>query len=158
MVRIDIVDLLNQAQEEEKYYKWEDAAKLYEQAAKLFLDKKRLEDAAKVYIKFGDICLRVVRASKTKEDYLDWNEQSVKAFNKAENYFIQTDNKLLSMECKAKALNALGYITTSIVKGKEVIKESINISSELIIIYSNKSDSKNLIKMSLLSLDSIGKL
>ena len=47
MVRISEVELLNKAEIEEKYYNWEDAAKLYEQAAKLFLDKKMFEDAAK---------------------------------------------------------------------------------------------------------------
>lgn len=156
MVRIGTVELLNKAEAEEKYYNWEDAAKLYEQAAKLFLDKKMLEDAAKVYTKFGDICLRVVRASKTKEDYLNWNEQSVRAFHKAENYFIQTNDKLLSMECKAKAFNAMGYTITSIEKGKETLKESINVCLELIKIYSNKNDNRNLIKLSLLALDSIG--
>ncbi len=158
MVRIGEVELLNKAETEEKNYNWEDAAKLYEQAAKLFLDKKLFEDAAKVYTKFGDTCLRVVRASKTKEDYLNWNEQSVKAFHKAENYFIQTDDKLLSTECKAKALNATGYTITSIEKGKETLKESISICLELIKIYSSKNDNKNLIKLSLLALDSIGKL
>ncbi len=72
MVRISEVELLNKAETEEKNYNWEEAAKLYEQTAKLFLDKHLFEDAAKVYTKFGEICLRVVRASQTKEDYLNW--------------------------------------------------------------------------------------
>jgi len=158
LVRIGTVELLNKAEAEEKYYNWEDAAKLYEQVAKLFLDKKMFQDAAKVYTKFGDICLRVVRASKTKEDYLNWNEQSVKAYHKAENFYIQTNDKLLSMECKAKALNATGNIITSIEKGKDTFKKSINVCLELIKIYLNKNDNKNLIKLSLLALDSVFKL
>ncbi|KKL70330.1 hypothetical protein LCGC14_2106000, partial [marine sediment metagenome] len=150
--------ILVQAKLMKKEYKWLESAKLYKQAAKLYLDKKMLEDAAKVYTKFGDTSLRVARASKTKEDYLNWNEQSVKAFHKAEKYFIQTNDKLLSMECKAKALNAMGYTITSIDKGKEILRESINICLELIKIYSNKNENTNLIKYLLLALDSVNTL
>ncbi|KKL68565.1 hypothetical protein LCGC14_2123710, partial [marine sediment metagenome] len=127
----------------------------YEQTAKLFLDKHLFEDAAKVYTKFGEICLRVVRASQTKEDYLNWNTQSIKAYSKAENLYIQINDNLLSMECKAKALNAMVNIITSIEKGKETLKESINLCLELIKIYSNKNDNKNLIKLTVLAYESI---
>ncbi len=61
--------LLENVEIEIKKYNWEEAAKLYEQSAKEFLDKKKLEDAANNYAKFGDTCLRAVKASKTKEDY-----------------------------------------------------------------------------------------
>lgn len=158
LVSIDELELLNKAETEERYYNWEEAAELYEQAAKFFLDNKMFHDAGKVYTKFGDICLRVVRASKTKEDYLNWNTQSIKAYNKAENLYIQTNDKLLSMECKAKALNAMGYTITSIEKGKDTLIESINGCLELIKIYLNKNDNKNLIRLSLLALDSVWNL
>ncbi|MFX1589536.1 MAG: hypothetical protein ACFFC1_15390, partial [Promethearchaeota archaeon] len=147
--------LLKKAKIEEKNYNWEKVAKLYEQAAKLFLDKNNLEDAAKLYVKFGDICIRAINASKTKENYLNWSEQSIKAFLKAEILFNQTNDKLLSMECKAKVLNVKGYIITSIEEGKDNLKESINIGLELIKAYLKKNDSKNLINVSLLTLSSI---
>ncbi|MHA2266912.1 MAG: carbon-nitrogen hydrolase family protein [Promethearchaeota archaeon] len=156
MVKIELRELLNRAEAEEKNYNWGEAAELYEQVAKLFLDENKLEDAARVYAKFGDNSLRAVRASKTKEDYLNWSGQSVKAFHKAENYFIQTNDKLLSLECKAKALNAMGYTITSIEKGKDVLQESIKICLDLNKIYSNRTNKRNLIRISILILDSIG--
>ena len=155
MAKINEAELLDLAKTEEKNYNWKEAAGLYEQVAKAYLDKNMLIDAAKAYNKFGEICVRTVRASDTKADYLNWDEQAVKAFLKAESLFNQTNDKLLSMECKAKALNAMGYTITSIEKGKDILKESINICLELIKIYSNKNDNKNLIKLSILTLDSI---
>ncbi len=114
-----------------------------------------LMDAADLYYKFGDICLRAVVASETKEDFLNWKEQAVKAFHKAESLFNQLNDKLLSMECKAKAFNALSYCTSSIEKGKAASKESIKICLDLNKIYSNSNDNNNLIKSSLLILSSI---
>ena len=95
MVGISQGELLNKAEAEEKNYNWEKAADLYEQVAKEELNQNRLEYAAKVYDKFGSICIRAVLASNTKEDYLFWNEKSVKAFVKAESFFNQTNYKLL---------------------------------------------------------------
>ena len=97
-------NLIREAKIEEKNYNWEKAAGLYEQVAKSFLEKDLLEDAAKIYDKLGLICLRAVFASETKEHYLNWNEQAVKAFHMAESIFDRTNDKSLSMECKAKAL------------------------------------------------------
>ncbi|MCK4687237.1 MAG: hypothetical protein KAT66_03850, partial [Candidatus Lokiarchaeota archaeon] len=148
-------NLLEQAESEEKNYNWVKAAELYEQAAKQLLEKNTLNEAAKVYNKFGEICLRAVMASETKEDYLNWDEQAVKAFHKAENLFSQVNSKLLSMECKAKALNALGLAVSSVEKGKTALKESINICLDLNKIFSKRNDNKNLIKTSILTLNSI---
>ena len=147
--------LLEHAESEEKNYNWEEAAGLYEQAAKQLLEKNTLNEAAKVYNKFGEICLRALMASETKEDFLYWKEQAVKAFHKAENLFSQVANKPLSMECKAKALNALGSAVSSVEKGKAALKESINICLDLNKIYSKRNDNKNLIKSSILTLNSI---
>ncbi len=148
-------DLLEKGIAEEKTYNWVDAAKLYEQIAKFYLDENLLEKAAKFYDKFGDICFRAVFASETKEDFLNWKEQANKAFNKAESLFKQTNDELLSMECKAKALYTMGYATSSIEKGKTVLKESINICLKLNKIYLDRNDNENLIKSSLLILSSI---
>ncbi len=113
MVRIGTVELINKAETEEKNYNWEVAAELYEQVAKGYLDKKNQIDAAKAYDKFGEICIRTVRASETKVDYVKWCERSAEAFNSAERLFKKENEELLSKECKAKALSTISYIVTS---------------------------------------------
>ncbi len=147
--------LLARAEIEQKNYKWEKAAELYEKAAVILKKEKRLENAAKIYNKLGDICQRAIYASETKDDLLNWTKQAVKAFNKAESLFVQINDKLLGMESKAKALYTMGYAPSSIEKGKAALKEAINICLELNIIYSNRNDKENRIKSSILLLNSI---
>ena len=147
--------LLEHAESEEKNYNWEEAAGLYEQAAQLYLEKEALNEAARVYNKFGDICLRAVNASETRKDYLYWNEQTVKAFHEAERLFNQINNKPLSMECKAKALNAVSNVITSIEEARNNLKRSIDILLELNEEYSKVNDKKNWVRLSVLTIDSI---
>jgi len=100
MVEKAQIGLLDRAEIEEKNYKWEKAAELYEKAAEILIKEKSLEKAAKIYNKFGDICLRAVFASETKDGFLNWIEQAVKAFNKAESLFIRRNDKFLGMESR----------------------------------------------------------
>ena len=147
--------LLEEAQREEHNYQWEKAAGLYEKIAKSLLENVLLEEAAKVYNKLGDICIRAVLASETKEDYLFWNDKSVKAFVKAESLFNQTNYKLLGMECKAKALNAMSYVITSVEEARKNLKKSVEIFLELKEKYSKANDKKNYVKLSILAIESI---
>jgi len=158
LVRISLVELLNKAETEEKNYNWEEAAELYEQVAKGYLDKKNLIDAAKAYDKFGEICIRTVRASESKADYVKWRDRSVKAFNSAERLFKQENEKLLSMECKAKALSTISYVVTSIEDAEKDLKQSRDILLNLCQQYSKTDDTENVIKISLLILNSINEL
>ena len=155
MVKINPAELLLKAETEEKNYNWAKAAELYEQIAKEHLEQKAIHEAARTYNKFGDISLRAVLGSETKEDLLYWKEQSVKAFNKAENLFTQLNEELLSKDCKAKTFNVICFCPSSIEKGKAASKESIEICLELNKIYSSRNDNNNLIKSSLLILNSI---
>ncbi len=155
MVKIEETELLNRAEIEEKNYNWEQAAKLYEQAARAVLDQNKLKNAAKIYYKLGDIYLHIVLASDTKEDYLSWNEQSVKAFHEAESLFNYSNDKLLSMECKAKAFNAMSYVITSVEETKKNLTKSINIFLELNKNYSKANNNKNCVRLSTLTIDSI---
>ncbi len=140
--------LIEEAKIEERNYNWEKAADLYEQVAKLFLEKNLLQDAAKIYNKLGFVCFRAVYASEIKEDYLNWNEQSVKAFHMAESLFDQTNDKLLSMECKAKALAQSCVVITSIEEARKGMKKSIDIFFQVIEEYSKAGDTKNYLRLS----------
>jgi len=149
------ISLLERGEIEEKSYKWGKSAELYEQAAKALVEKKLLEDAAKIYNKSGDIYFRAVSASETKEKFLERKKNSIEAYHKAENLFKQIDNELLSLECEAKALFALGFAPISIEKGRNALKKSLDIYQNLNKIYSDRGDNKNNINISVLTLKSI---
>ncbi|MFX1360676.1 MAG: nitrilase-related carbon-nitrogen hydrolase [Promethearchaeota archaeon] len=155
MVGITQGELLSKAEAEKNNYNWEEAADLYEQVAKEELNQNRLEYAAKFYDKLGNICIRAVLASNTKEDYLFWNEKSVKAFLKAEDLFNRIDINPLSMECKAKALNAMSYVITSVEEARKNLKKSVDIFLELKEKYLKANDKKNCVRLSILTIESI---
>ena len=158
MVRIDEIELLNKADIEEKNYNWEEAAEFYEQVAKAYFDKKLLLDAAKAYNKFGEVCLRTVRASETKVDYVKWRDKSIKAYRTGEQLFKQMGEELLSMECKAKAISTISYVVTSPDDAKKDLKHSLDILFNLYQKYLSADDTEGVIKTSLLTLNSINSL
>jgi len=155
MVEKAQIGLLDRAEIEEKNYKWEKAAELYEEAAEILIKEKNLENAAKIYNKLGDICLRAVLASEIKEDYINWDKQAIDAFNKAEDLFMRSKHKLLSIECKAKAFNAKCYVITSVEEARKSIKRAFEIFLELNENYSKKGDNKNSLRVSSLAIESI---
>jgi predicted amidohydrolase len=155
MVRINQIGLLENAEIEEKNYNWSNAVNLYEQVAKFYLDNKMLNDAANLYNKIGELCFRALLASRTKEEYLNWNEHNIKVYYKAEDLYKQIDKELLSLECKVKALHIKGWAVTSIEEGKAALKDSINICLDLNKRYTNKKDKKNLVNSNILILRSI---
>ena len=158
MVRISELELLNKAETEEKNLNWEEAARLYEQVAKAYLDKNMIMDAANAYNKFGEICVRTVRASETKADYAKWRDISVEAFSSAEHLFKQENEELLSIECKAKALSTITYVVTSTENAKKDLKHSIDLLLNLSQQYSKTNDMENIIRTSLITLNSINSL
>ena len=155
MVRISQTELLNEAVKEEKGYNWAEAAKLYEQIAKFYLDEKLIEKAANFYNKLGDICLKAVLASETKDDYLNWDIKAVDAYNMADNLFKRSNHKLLSAECKAKAYSAKSYVVNSIEEAKKNLKKSFDLFLELNNTYSKTNDNRSYLRVSVLAIESI---
>lgn len=146
-------DLIERALDEERNYNWKEAARLYKQVAKAYLENNMQRDAAKIYDKLGTIYHRAVYASEIKEDYLNWNELSVKAFYRAESLFNQTKDITLSMECKAKALAQGCYVIASIEEARKNIKKSVDIFLELSEKYSKVNDKINFLRLSTLSVE-----
>ena len=148
MIEDTEVSLMSRATIEEKNYQWEKAAKLYEQVADLFFKKKKLEDAANFFTKAGDIYLRAVTASETKDEYINRNNLSVEAFQKAENLYKKNNNELLCLECRVKANIASSLVASKAEKQKDSLADSINICLDLINIHSKKDEPNNFIKIS----------
>jgi len=81
--------LLERALVEENCYNWIDAARLYEQVAKSFLNKEMLEEAAGAYKKLGDSYSRAAFTVKTAEKFVEDIKQTIKAYTDAMNIFEQ---------------------------------------------------------------------
>jgi len=149
------ITLLDKAKFEEKNYRWEKSAELYDKVAGIFLEKNKLENAAKIYSKLGDICFRTVLASETKEDYLNWVDLAVKAFYQAEKLYDQLNNELLSRECKARGLYTKSYVIASVEQTKQDLKQSIDILLDLNETYTKTDDKRNSVKVSISAIESL---
>jgi len=98
--------LLEKADSEEKVYNWEEAAEIYNQVAKSFLDKNMIEMAAKVYKKLGYANARAANTVDTSESYIEQTKYAINSYKKAANLFEQSGNNPEELECEAEAFKA----------------------------------------------------
>jgi predicted amidohydrolase len=126
--------LLERAGVEEKVHNWVEAARLYEEAAKSFLDKKMAEEAAGVYKKVGYACARAADTAETAEEHVERNKRAVEAYKEAEKLFGQSGNRAEELECEAEALYVSGSVAGSVMEAKKTFSKSYELfieSSEL---------------------------
>ena len=131
---------LERAGVEEKGYNWVEAAKLYEQAAKSFIDKEMVEEAAGAYKKLGYACYWAGRTAETREEYVEVNKRAVEAYKEAANLFGQSGNRPEELECEAEALFASGSIAGSVMEGKKAYSQSHELFIESSEHYSKEDD------------------
>ncbi len=132
--------LLERAGVEEKGYNWVEAARLYEQAAKSFLGKEMVEEAAGAYKKFGYACAQAAGTAETVEEYVELNKRAVKAYKDAANLFKQTGNKPEELECEAEAFYARGSVADSVMEGKKAFSQSYELFIESSEFYSKRDN------------------
>ena len=132
--------LLKRAGVEEKGYNWVEAAKLYERAAKSFLDKKMVEEAAGAYKKLGYACARAAGTAETAEEHVKLNKHAVEAYKEAANLFKQTGNRPEELECEAEALFFGGFLVASVAEGKKAFSKSYELFIESSELYSKEDD------------------
>jgi len=135
--------LLERARVEEKGYNWVEAARLYEQAAKSFLDKKMVEDAAGAYKKLGYTCARAAGTAETAEEHVELNKRAVEAYKEAANLFGQSGNRPDELECEAEALCASGSVAGSSVEGKKTFSQAYELFVESSELYSKEGDQES---------------
>ncbi|MCZ2809707.1 MAG: hypothetical protein O2V44_10170, partial [Candidatus Bathyarchaeota archaeon] len=136
--------LLERAGVEEKGYNWVEAAKLYEQAAKSFLGKKMVEEAAKTYKKLGYAYARAAETSETAEECVELNKRAIEAYKEAANLFKQTVNRPEELECEAEALFASGSVASTVAEAKKAYSKSYELFSESSEHYSKEGDQESL--------------
>ncbi len=121
--------LLEKADTEEKVYNWTEAAEIYNQVVKSFLDKNMIERAAKAYKKLGYANASAANTVDTSESYLERTKYAINSYKKAANLFEQSGNNPEELECKAEAFFVKGISTGSIIE----VKEAFSKASELFI-------------------------
>ena len=102
--------LLEKARVEEKDYNWVEAAKLYKQAAKGFLDKKMVEEAAGALKKRGYAYARAAETAETAEEHGRLNKLAVEAYKETVDLFCQSGNRPEELECEAEASYVSGFV------------------------------------------------
>jgi predicted amidohydrolase/tetratricopeptide (TPR) repeat protein len=103
--------LIERAQNKEKTYNWQEAAKVYERVAKSYNDKKMTSKAADAYKKLGQTYNLVSQAADTNEEYVGSIQHAINAFTKARDLFKQVGNRPEELECTAEVFVYQGYIS-----------------------------------------------
>nr|MDO8134798.1 hypothetical protein [Candidatus Njordarchaeum guaymaensis] len=132
--------LLQRAAAEEKSYNWIEAARLYEEAARSFLDRKMVGEAARVYKKLGHAYGWAGRTAETAEEHVRLYRSAVQANELAGNLFGQCKNKPERLECEAEALFANGFLVGSVGEAKKAFDSSYELFSESTDLYSKEND------------------
>jgi len=136
--------LLERASVEEKAYNWMEAAKLYEQVAKSFLDKKSVEMATGIYKKLGYAYSRGAETSETTEEFKENINRGIKAYKDAANLFKQKKNKPGELECEAEAFYMDGFVADSVVEAKNTFSKSYELFIESSELYSKDEDQESI--------------
>ncbi len=137
-------EILERAQAEENLYNWAEAARLYEQAGKLFLNKKKVKEAANAYKSLGRVYFLAFETADTNAEFVEWIKRAVEAYNKAKNLFKQDKNKAEELECEAEALFVNGFITSSSSDAKKSFGNSSDLFVEASNIFSKSGDQESL--------------
>jgi len=116
--------LLEKADAEEKVYNWVEAAEIYNQVAKSFLDKNMIERAAKAYKKLGYANASAANTVDTSESYLERTKYAINSYKKAANLFEQSGNNPEELECEAEAFFVKGISAGSIMEVKEAFSKA----------------------------------
>jgi len=140
--------LLKRAVGEEKAYNWVEAANLYEQIVKSYLDKKLVDKAASTYKKIGYSYAQGAEKTETVGEYKNLKKKAIASYKTAENFFNQINDKREELECKAEALFISGLIAKSIIIAKEKFFHSNKIFKELNELYYKKNEQNDVIRIS----------
>ena len=136
-------ELLDRAQIEENSYNWTEAARLFEEAGNLFLNKKEVKEAANAFKSLGRIYVFASETADTKAEYIESLKQGVEAYTKSKNLFKQDKNKAEELECEAEALFAYGFIANSSSDSKQSFSNSCDLFVEASNFFSRRDDQES---------------
>jgi tetratricopeptide (TPR) repeat protein len=137
-------DLLEKAEAEEKLYSWAEAAKLYEQVAKLYVENNRIDKAAEIYKRVGDNYLEAIYSAETAEEYVERCKYAMLTYERAANLFKEVGNKAKELECEAEKIFAEGILGNSVKEAKVAFNQSYELMIESSELFSKREDRENL--------------
>ncbi|MFX0151922.1 MAG: hypothetical protein ACFFAJ_14125, partial [Candidatus Hodarchaeota archaeon] len=121
---------LDKVEDEEKAYKWVEAANSYEQIVKTLLDKNMIKECGEIYKKLGYAYRRAAEIIETAEEYIEQNEYAIKAYTEAANFFNKIEIKSEELECKAEIHYIRGFFTDTAKKAKDYFSKSYDLFIE----------------------------
>lgn len=133
-------EFLEIAQIEENSHNWAEAIRSYEEAGKLYLIKKNVNEAANAYKRLGHVYYLASETADTKADFVESLKGAIESYNKSKDLFKQIRNKAEEIECEAEALFAKGFIASSVSEAKKSFNNSCDLFVETSNLFSAKND------------------
>jgi len=135
--------LLERAGVEEKGYNWVEAARLYERAAKSFLDKEMMEETAEIRKQTGFCFHRAALQAETHKDFRSRMKLAVGAYEGAAELFekVEEEGKRAKIKhSKAMAAYASSWLATDPPKKRELLNECWKLGKEVLKDYEEAGD------------------
>ena len=131
--------LLEKAREEVRNYNWLNAIKLYYQAAKFCINKKKVVKAREI---FNDLIDNVMTFGSIKklEEYMELKKEYVKIFEEGARFCKQNGFELERLELEAISSIYNSLIADSIEEAERMANKALELSSNLLETYSKKKD------------------
>ena len=135
--------IVERAEAEEKEYNWIEAAKLYDQVAKSYMDKNLTDKAADVYFKEGDAYFYAANKAETADEYEEILRDSIYALERASNLYRQIGNKPNELMCEAGIIGIEGHLASSIEEAKKMTYKAYELYLEASELYFKENDQEN---------------
>jgi predicted amidohydrolase len=158
MVRITQIELLNQAEAEEKKYNLKKAIRLYKQVLESLINKDDLKKIAYLYEKIGNAYLIAVHTAETEKELAEMMEDSIEVYDKAILLYKELNNKVKVLECRAGQFKLEGDKGISTEYCKEMYINSYEKCVEASEIYSGEDDKENLLRVLNQAIQALGYL
>jgi len=139
-------DLLKKAELEGKAYNWAEAAKLYDQAAKSFLDKKMVEKAAEGYFKSAIAYFNALNQAETADNFTELVKNSIRTSKEAANLYKQIGNKPKGLECEALTICTSSIIMSSVLDAKNAVNKAHELFIEASDLYFKENDQESYVR------------
>ena len=138
-------ELLERAELAERECDWTNALKLYNQIAELYLNEKKIEEAAQTYKKLGYVNISAAPTVNSAEELIRTKNAIIKYFKKAEMLFNQSNNKIGVMECKVGVYQIEVLSATSLFESKDAGEKALELLMQLFDFYNKQGDKENLV-------------
>ena len=136
---------LKEAKRLEGQYDWIGAAKLYDQASTLALEKRKFLKAASLFNKLGNACRQAAYQADSKIEFRKRNELAAESYGKV--YELYKEKTQVSepekKHAEAQALVAKSWIEPEKDKQEEIIDQYINLEEQALKTYEEAGDYLN---------------